>query len=251
MHYNPTLPRLFQLAGYASLFFLLYWTVAEDWTWIIYSLLYYKIVVGLFGNQIAQHRYFSHKSFKATPLVHKLLAIVSCTTAISPIVYASVHRQHHKYSDTIKDAHSPNNGFIHSAFTWSWNMDKKVKPAIDLMRDEFLLILHENMYHIIIFGNIMLCLVDWRLSAFIFLAGIGWNYLHMGLFRSALFHMKLPGSYKNFDVADDSWNNKYLQILDIGEGLHNNHHKYPSKYNQATAPGEYDFAGWVVKKLFI
>ena len=52
-------------------------------------------------------------------------------------------------------------------------------------------------------------------------------------------------------VHDQYKNNILVNMLSVGEGLHNNHHKYPSKYNQATAPGEYDFAGWVVKKLFI
>ena len=73
----------------------------------------------------------------------------------------------------------------------------------------------------------------------------------MGVIRSALVHIKLPGSYKNFELADNSWNNKWIHAFDLGEGLHNNHHKYPSRYNEACKPDEFDFAGWLVKKFFI
>jgi fatty-acid desaturase len=73
----------------------------------------------------------------------------------------------------------------------------------------------------------------------------------MGFVRSALTHIKLPGSYKNFDIDDDSWNNKWLHAFDLGEGLHNNHHKYPGRYNEACMPGEFDFAGYLVEKLFV
>ena len=56
---------------------------------------------------------------------------------------------------------------------------------------------------------------------------------------------------KNFEVDDYSYNNKYLQLIDIGEGLHNNHHAYPNKYDQAYMPGEIDPAGWVINKFLI
>lgn len=247
MGYNSVQARLVQVIGYAALILLL---AFGTWPWIVISLIYYKLVVGLFGNQIAQHRYFSHNSFSTSPNKHKFLALVSLTTGISPIVYASVHRHHHKYSDADKDIHSPNQGLIHSIFTWPWNIQSKnIKPAVDLMRDNFLVLLHEKLYWYLFLITAVLLLCNWQIAVYIFLAGIGWNYLHMGLIRSALVHIKLPGSYKNYKLEDNSYNNKYLQLLDIGEGLHNNHHQYPNRYNQAINPGEFDPAGWIVNKF--
>lgn len=248
MGYNSTQARFTQIVGYTALAALL---VFGSWVWILLSLIYYKLVVGLFGNQIAQHRYFSHRSFTTTDYKHRFLACVSLTTGISPIVYASIHRHHHRYSDSEKDIHSPKQGLVHSVFTWPWNINSNVKPAVDLMRDPLLINLHSNLYKYLIGASLILLLIHWQLAVYIFLAGIGWNYLHMGLVRSALVHIKLPGSYRNFDVDDQSYNNKYLQLVDIGEGLHNNHHAYPNKYNQACVPGELDPAGWIVKKFFI
>jgi fatty-acid desaturase len=109
--------------------------------------------------------------------------------------------------------------------------------------------LHENMYLYLTATTVVLAVIDWQIAVYVFLAGIGWNYLHMGLLRSALVHTRLPGSYRNFEVDDHSYNNKYLQLVDIGEGLHNNHHAYPNKYNQALVAGELDPAGWIVDKF--
>lgn len=247
MGYNSTQARFTQIIGYTALVVL--WVFAP-WPWIIASLIYYKLIVGLLGNQIAQHRYFSHRSFNAVNYKHQFLAWISLTTGISPIIYASIHRHHHRYSDTDKDIHSPKHGLVHSIFAWSWNKNYNVKPAVDLMRDSLLVNLHNNLYKYLFIASLILCLIDWRLTVYIFLAGIGWNYLHMGLIRSALVHIKLPGSYQNYDAKDHSYNNKYLQVVDIGEGLHNNHHAYPNKSNQACLPGEFDPAGWIVDKFF-
>jgi fatty-acid desaturase len=92
-------------------------------------------------------------------------------------------------------------------------------------------------------------LIDWKLSVFVVLAGPAWNYIHMILFRVWLIHVQLPGSYRNFDTKDRSWNNLWIQVLDWGEGLHNNHHRWPQKYNQAVTPNEFDPAAWIIDQF--
>ena len=167
--------------------------IYNDWMMFLWSYLYYKIVVGMFGNQIAQHRYFSHMGFQTTRPKEIFLYCIALTTGIDPISYALGHRHHHKYSDTERDRHSPYN---------------KVTD---------------------VFSPIL---------------------MHV-LFRAWSVHCKLPGSYTNFDTNDRSWNNKFIQLLDWGEGLHNNHHRFPNRYNQAVMPNEVDPVGWLVKKLFV
>lgn len=72
----------------------------------------------------------------------------------------------------------------------------------------------------------------------------------MILIRVFLVHIQLPLSYRNYETEDQSWNNKVLQMIDIGEGLHNNHHFKPDLYDQAHKPGEFDFAAFVIKHFF-
>jgi len=240
-----------QIAGFASLIFLLFYTIEYGFFWFIISFVYFKLVVGLLGNQIGQHRYFSHGSFETGKKRHVLLAYTSLLTGISPIIYASIHRHHHIYSDTEEDPHSPLNSFWKSFIGWTFDTSLKfrVTPAMDLVNDKTVLYVHNNFPYIISGLLILTSLITWKIPVFVILAGIGWNHLHMGLIRTVLVHTKLPGSYRNFNTNDYSWNNKFLQLIDIGEGLHNNHHAYPRKYDQAIEPDEFDPAGWIVKKF--
>jgi fatty-acid desaturase len=245
--------KLFQILGVVALAVLIYYTFSYGTFWILISFLYYKIVVGLLGNQIAQHRYFSHNSFKTTKSKHVFLSCVSITTGINPVLYASIHRHHHNHSDSVNDPHSPHVSLTGSLISWSNNFSqlRKIKPAFDLLRDPIISKVNKFGYRILTALIIIIGLTNWKIAVFIILAGMGWNYLHMNLFRTTLVHVKLPESYRNFDTTDQSWNNKFIQVLDLGEGLHNNHHKYPNRYNQAIMPGEFDPAGWIVKKFFL
>jgi stearoyl-CoA desaturase (delta-9 desaturase) len=244
--------KLFQLLGLVSLLALFYYSINYSAWWLLVSFLYYKFVVGLVGTQIAHHRYFSHNSFKTSKFKHKLLVWISLTTGISAVLYASFHRYHHVHSDTDNDFHSPRHSIIKSLFTWSNNFKslKKVKPALDLLKDPTILYVHKYGHYFLLVLIILFLFIEWKFSIFVILAGMGWNHLHMNLFRTTLVHLKLPGSYRNFDTTDQSWNNKIIQILDIGEGLHNNHHKYPNRYDEAVLPNEFDPAAWVVRNFF-
>lgn len=222
-----------------------------DWQWIVISLIYYKLVVGLLGNQIALHRYFSHNSFKTTRLKKFFLYYVSLTTGINPYNHAQLHRHHHVYADSGKDLHSWKNSIwdIFSPITYRSSVKTAVKMSTVLDND--LMPLYKWFSETMLAIIIIVGLINWKVCIFIFLAGIGWNYIHMILFRVFLDHYKLPGSYKNFnDTGDNSYNNKLIVLLDIGEGLHNNHHKYPNRYNQAITDNEFDPAGWIVSKFF-
>jgi fatty-acid desaturase len=251
------LTRTFQIFGLLSLLWLLVYSFNYGWLWFLISFVYYKVVIGMLANQIAQHRYISHNSFKTGPMRHKFLSWISILTGISPVIYAGIHRHHHVHSDTENDPHSPNVSFYHSAFGWfnGWsnyiNGSVKVKYPFDIIRDPTHWFVHRYGHLFLILLISITFLLSWKFTIFVILAGLGWNFIHMGVIRSALVHTKLPGSYKNFDITDNSWNNQYIQFFDIGEGLHNNHHKFPNKYNQATTNKEFDPVGWLVEKYFV
>jgi stearoyl-CoA desaturase (delta-9 desaturase) len=250
MKYIPPFANITQLLGYSSLLFLLVYTANYGFLWFVISLVYYKIFVGLLGNQIGQHRYFSHNSFKTGPKRHLLLSAASTLTGISPIVYAGIHRHHHVHSDTEKDPHSPLKSIWHSFIGWTINNELKVRQPVDLIKNPVVIFTHKNIIYILGCIILLTALADWKISVFCVLAGFGWNSLHMGLFRTVGVHIKLPASYRNFETTDNSWNNKIIQMIDIGEGLHNNHHQYPNRYNQAVTDKEFDPAGWIIDKFF-
>lgn len=242
---------LISIVAFVCLGSLFWYTSHHGWAWFAVSYAYYKVVVGFFGNQIAQHRYFSHRSFATTKHKEWVLYLLSLTTGVNPVFYALAHRHHHRFSDQLQDLHSVHNhwGDVFSPVTGRTTHIGDIEISRVLCADQRKV----NQYWWLIFVCYvaLAAIMDWRLAVFAVLAGPAWNYLHMILFRVWLVHTQLPGSYRNFETADRSWNNKWIQILDIGEGLHNNHHQFPQRYNQATVPGEFDLAGLIVKKFFV
>ena len=246
MKYDLHIHKLISFVAFLSLIALF---LFAEWEIIIASIVYSKLVVSLFCNQIAQHRFFSHRSFKTDNIRHWGLYLISLTTGINPVQYAIAHRHHHTYSDTKDDIHSVHNHWydIFSPVT------NHIRPAnIKIFR----VLQHAthrkiSSYWWIIF--LIYCglfaIIDWTWIFYFAFAGVAMNYLHMTLVRAWLVHIKLPGSYRNFDTPDQSWNNKWLQLIDLGEGLHNNHHKYPTRYSQATESHEFDPAAWIIKNF--
>lgn len=242
-----------QILGISSFFVLLAYCFSIGNYWLLlFSYLYFKIVVALLGNQIAQHRYINHESFKTNKLGHYFLTWISVTTGMSPLIYAIVHDMHHRYGDTAQDPHSPRNGIFHSMFGWMTQYKKYMYTVVPVnyVRNKTLLYVHR--YGLVYFISLifLISVLNWKIGLVI-LAGIGWNILHMGFIRTSLLHIKIPGSYRNFDTPDDSQNHRWLHLYDLGEGLHNNHTQYPNRYNQAIKPGEFDFAGWITEKIFV
>lgn len=244
---NPQ--QIIATISFLCLFSLLWYTTQYTWHWLAISYVYYKLVVGLLGNQIAQHRYFSHRSFQVGPRKEWILYFASLTTGINPVFYALGHRHHHKHSDQAQDLHSVHNRWtdIFSPLTGKTKRSGEIEMSRVLSADQRKI----NHYWQWIFVSylIVAAAIDWRLAVFVVAAGPAWNYIHMILFRVWLVHVKLPGSYRNYNTSDRSWNNRWIQLLDIGEGLHNNHHQWPGQCNQATAPGEIDPAAIVIDKF--
>jgi stearoyl-CoA desaturase (delta-9 desaturase) len=241
-----TIPIIFM--SYVSAFVLtVYCIYINDYTALVAALVYQKIAVGLFGNQIAQHRYFSHRSFTTTKIWHYLLGFFSTLTATSPITYASIHRHHHVHSDTDQDVHSPRRDFWYSALYWPFTdlSGLKIRPATDLVRDPYLRWLHANINVITVVFVTVLCIID-PLYGAIYIAAVGFNNLDATVVRSALVHTQLPGSYRTYNTEDASWNNMWLQLYHWSEGLHNNHHAFPNRYNTTLLWYEFDLAGWCV-----
>jgi stearoyl-CoA desaturase (delta-9 desaturase) len=227
-----------------------------SWWYLICSLVWFRFTNTIF-TQIGLHRYFTHRNFKTGPWRHRLLAVGTVLNGSGSIItWGSNHIHHHRYSDKPMDVHSPNDGWWHVAFSWAisskeyFTEEKKIIVPRYLLKDKLIVWLHNNYFMIWFVGIVALMLIDWKFALFGLIAPAGWNLLSGNILANLLTHIKLPGSYKNFNICDNSYNNKSIQIFAFGEGLHNNHHHDPSKHNQAVKPGEYDPASWIIKHCF-
>lgn len=218
----------------------------------------------MFAITAFYHRYFSHRSFKANRAWQFVFAVLGNTAAQrGPLWWASHHRQHHKHSDKPEDIHSP----ISHSFWWShigWFMSKKgfntdysvIKDLAKYPELRFL-----NRYDGLVpllFAIFMFALGEFLAAYWPALETNGWQMLVWGFFVSTvlLFHATFTinslghvwGS-RRFKTRDQSRNNFWLALLTLGEGWHNNHHRFAVSARQGFYWYEIDISYAILKGM--
>jgi len=213
------------------------WSWFAVWTAVALYFVRMFAVTGIF------HRYFSHKTYSTSRFGQFLLALWTGTTVQrGALWWAYHHRHHHQHSDEEEDAHSPH---VHG-FWWShigWITSKRNFPTDyskikDLTKYPELVWL--NRFDIVvpvIFATSLFLLGRTLETAAPGLGTSGAQLLVWGFFISTtvLFHgtasinsfTHLWGN-RRFNTTDDSRNSFILALITLGEGWHNNHHRYQS-----------------------
>ena len=76
-------------------------------------------LVRMFAVTAFYHRYFAHKTFRASRPVQFVFAAIGCASVQrGPLWWAAHHRNHHRHADTARDLHSPARGFWWSHMGW-------------------------------------------------------------------------------------------------------------------------------------
>lgn len=250
--------RILYAAAWLSLLFSVVYAINHNAGWLLmWSYLWGRFVT-FTGVQIALHRYFCHRAFVTSPAKHRFLLWFSILSGEgSALAWTTHHRHHHRYSDRPNDLHSPAESKWLSMFLWqikpkSWWLETKQLKTLprDLMRDNELRFVDHYYYHIWLALVLFTAMISWKITVFFLLAPAGWALFH-AIGVNFVSHWSIPGSYRNFDTPDQSYNNKWVARYLGGEGLHNNHHQYPARYNQAISLGEFDLAGWCIEKFFM
>ncbi len=224
--------------------------------------------VRMFGITGGYHRYFAHRSFQTSRPFQFLLALLGCTSAQKgPIWWASHHRHHHKYSDTEGDVHSPRVSGFYQAHI-GWVLSKKYKHTEtalvkDLSKFPELRLLGQ--WYMV--PPILLAVATYYLgagleNAFPALGTSGPQMLVWGFFISTalLYHgtfsinslTHLIGWQRFNNTGDDSRNHWFLALITMGEGWHNNHHRYQASERQGMYWWEIDITHYglvVLSKL--
>jgi stearoyl-CoA desaturase (delta-9 desaturase) len=210
------------------------------------------------------HRYFSHKTYSTSRPMQFLLALAGGTSVQrGPLWWAYHHRHHHQHSDEAEDAHSPHvHGFLWSHIGWITsrrNFPTDYSKVRDLHRYPELVFL--NRFDAIV--PIAFAFAIWGLGAFLHvhapgLHTSGMQMLVWGFFISttALFHgtscinsMAHLMGRRRYKTEDDSRNSFILAIITLGEGWHNNHHRYQSATRNGFFWWEVDITYYLLKCL--
>lgn len=220
-------------------------------TWSGLALTIAMYYVRMFGLNTGYHRYFSHRSFKTNRWFQFFLALLGTLTVQKGVLWwAAHHRNHHKYSDTKDDVHSP----TVQGLWWShvgWVLSRKYdKAPLETMRDfdKYPEIQWLNRHFMIpVIGMAVLLAVIGGLSGFYWGFVVSTVLLWHGTFTvNSLAHL---WGRRRYNTTDTSRNNLWIALITLGEGWHNNHHHYMNSARQGFFWWEIDPSYYVLKVL--
>ena len=193
------------------------------------------------------HRYFSHRAFRTSRAMQFVMAVLGCTAGQrGALWWAGHHREHHVTSDSPADPHSPRqHGWLYSHTLWFMTRGNFATPA-SRVRDwlKFPELRWLERFDWVPF--VALAIGCYWLGAGLessvpALGTSGPQMLVWGFFVSTvvLYHATYTinsvahgfGS-RRYNTNDDSRNNVWLALFTLGEGWHNNHHRYPASARQ-------------------
>ncbi len=220
-----------------------------SFSWCLCSIATY-FVLQILGLSVGLHRYFAHKSFNTGKYRELFLLLFATITAMgSPISWAGVHRFHHLHSDTDKDPHSPHKKSLWHILLGLYNKNIKIPPSLikDLLKSPALLFVHKHYFKILAVWAFCLFLIGGsKALIFIFCIPIVFIYWATAI-GLILVHTQ---GYRNFETIDRSVNSWLVSLYTLGDGWHNNHHKYPDRYKHGLKWWELDLSAVLISWFF-
>ncbi len=241
--------------------FAVIWT---GWSWTAVGVAAFLYFARMFFITGIYHRYFSHRAYKTSRVGQFILAVLG-NTAVQrgALWWAYVHRHHHKHSDEEEDFHSP----ITKSFWWAhigWmtsnrNFPTRYEVVKDLARYPELKFLNRFDWLVpTVFGAALVGIGELLRVLAPELGTNGAQIFVWGFFISTtvLLHGTLAINSvahlvgkRPYDTGDASRNSLALAIITLGEGWHNNHHRYMYSARQGFRWYEFDVTYYILKLL--
>ena len=210
--------------------------------------------LSLFCQTFFLHRYASHKVFSMNKFWERFFYILTFlfqgSSFLNPFAYATMHRDHHSFSDTEKDPHSPH--FFTDVFKMTWatvltfrdhvkrSQNPELKSAGSFPQWNLLDRIGSSILSRLLFGAAYTCFyISFATSWWMFLL-LPIHFL-MGPLHGAIVNWcGHKYGYSNFDNDDHSKNTSPFGFLMLGELFQNNHHRFPNSANFAKKWFEFD-----------
>ncbi|MBI2955707.1 MAG: fatty acid desaturase [Acidobacteria bacterium] len=221
---------------------------------VLYCLLAIGLTVQLsaFATSIYLHRCLAHRALQLHPLVAFLVRLeLWLATGIVPRQWVAVHRKHHRFADQEGDPHSPvlkglwrillGNAFYYAREARDPETVARFAPDVGtdwLDRHVFRSGLVGATCGLVLFVLLLGPLAG--SISFFLQAGI---YIFLNAVINGAGHAV---GYRNFD--NTATNMPRVALITAGEGLHNNHHAFPTSARFSFRPGEWD-PSWPVIRL--
>lgn len=210
-------------------------------------------LLNMFYVTVFYHRGLAHNAIEMKPAVKRFIFKTGIwVTGIDPKTWIAMHRRHHEHSDTKNDPHSPVNCknpldmFMVQYKSYARMMVRLIKkdPQASATVEDIGFDVHPIMvkglwylpYMIHLLVGILIGILIHPIIGIAYWVGItshpvqGWMVNYYG-------H---HSGYQTFPLEDNSRNNIFVGLLTMGEGLQNNHHKYPHSAKFSILPKEID-----------
>lgn len=232
-------------------------------SWLAVGVALALYVIRMFGITAFYHRYFSHRAFRTSRAMQFLFALIGNSAAQrGPLWWSAHHRHHHRTSDQPADLHSPvQHGFLRSHLLWFISRGAfatRMDEVRDFARFPELRFLDrfDGLVPLTLLAS--LWIIGSLLEAFVPALGTGgWQLVVWGFCISTVlvYHATFSvnslahifGS-RRFETRDDSRNNWIIALITLGEGWHNNHHRFPGAARQGLRWWEFDLT-WMGLRL--
>jgi stearoyl-CoA desaturase (delta-9 desaturase) len=230
----------------------LVWTGLSPATAALVAVLF---VLFEFGTTVGYHRYFCHRAFRTGRLAQFLLACLAMASNGGGVLHwIQNHERHHRFADTAEDLHSPVLKGIWWAY-FGWQMKPDPPPCTPPSR-------HFSSFRelAMLEGCPWACTMAMALATAMFgrLTAIGAGpalvafCLASVLNTHAAFLLIVWGhrwGRRRFASRDNSRNSFPLALLTLGEGWHNNHHRFPGSARFGWAWWEIDLGYGILRAL--
>jgi stearoyl-CoA desaturase (delta-9 desaturase) len=244
------------------------WNHELRWRDVAIFLIMY-VPTGL-GVTVGFHRLLTHRSFKTSPALRGLLAVLGTMAVEGPVIsWVADHRKHHAYSDRLGDPHSPHvdhgggwrgalRGLAHAHVGWLFDHTQRgsrERFAPDLLADPVVSFVDKTFVFWallgfaipfglgVLFGGT----VDAGLEALLWGGAVRMLVLHHVTYSiNSLCHFF---GRQRFATEDHSRNLQWLAPFSLGEAWHNNHHAFPTSAFHGMGRRELDISGLVIAAL--
>jgi stearoyl-CoA desaturase (delta-9 desaturase) len=203
------------------------------------------------------HRFFSHKSYEASPLVQYFFAIFGAMAAQNSILWwSSSHRVHHKYADKDWDPYNIRRGFLWAHMFWIFyrneERDDTFANSPDLLANP--IVMWQHRWHKVILIGVGFGLPTLIGAAFGDpIAGLLWGGFtrivvihHTTFFVNSLAHYLGKPEFNAEASARDNW---FVALMTLGEGYHSFHHRFPADFRNGIRWYQWDPAKWFIAGL--
>ncbi len=197
------------------------------------------------------HRYVTHRALYLHPVIANLMHLhLLLFTGIVPQKWAAVHRKHHHFSDVEGDPHSP---VLYGLWTvlfgnyWMYRREAENPAVVRKYTPDYKPDLIDRIplagYGAFLGLGIFVLMFGWAWGAVAWVAHVI-VYVLVNAMINSLGHMV---GYRNYH--NNATNLRWLAWISGGEGLHNNHHEFPTSARFSMARREFDPAWPVIRGL--